>query len=186
MTTFQVSINLRGMSAPFDDEKVVVLPVRLASGLIARGLCSVYSPPALPEEPATPEAVVERPPLPPRRISETLLSFVQPLIPGPVEGDPDLVVTLLELGVTAWNAVVLDTWEPGQERVGAVRAAVRALPRAQREGLLPLFEELVERKRRDFQEDCRLMSGLRVCWSPEGEPFVRLEARLPGSLRAAR
>jgi hypothetical protein len=146
------------------------------------------SPPALPRGtgPAAPEAAVERPPLPHRKISETLLSFVQPLIPEPVGGDPNLMMVLLELGVTAWNAVVLDTWEPGPDRVGAVRAAVQALPRARRKGLLPLFEELVERKRRDFPEDCRLMSGLQVHWSFGGEPSVRLEARLPDSFRAAR
>lgn len=148
------------------------------------------APPALPRcaGPAVLEA--ERPPELPeqarRRFAETLLTFVEPFLPESIEEDPELMMLLLELGATTWNAVVLDTWEPGPERVEAVRDAVRALPRILSESLLPIFENLVESKRRDFQEDCRLMSGLQVRWSWEGEPHIQLRAHLPEAARAAR
>ena len=140
------------------------------------------SPPKRPrpvEQQAAPVPAV--PPPPRRKISQTLLSFVQPLILEPEEMDPDRFMTMLDLAVTTWNAVVLDTWEPGQDRVEATRAAVRALAGEVREVLLPFFEALVERKRSSFQEDPRLMGGLRVRWTLEGEPRFRLQWRLPGT-----
>ncbi|HYO56544.1 DUF7309 domain-containing protein [Archangium sp.] len=130
--------------------------------------------------PSTPPSPT-RPPSPSRKISQTLISFVQALIPEPEEVDPDGFVTMLELAITTWNAVVLDTWEPGRDRVGAVRAAVQALPGDVRQGMLPFFEALVERKRSDFQEDLRLMGGLQVRWAADGEPRIRLQWRLPGT-----
>ncbi|MFY0527122.1 hypothetical protein ACN28I_29595 [Archangium gephyra] len=140
------------------------------------------SPPKRPRPVGQQAAPVPAVPPPPRRkISQTLLSFVQPLIPEPEEMDPDRFMTMLDLAVTTWNAVVLDTWEPGQDRVEATRAAVRALAGEVREVLLPFFEALVERKRSSFQEDPRLMGGLRVRWTLEGEPRFRLQWRLPGT-----
>lgn len=148
------------------------------------------SPPALPRctGPTASKAPLPRTalPLPHRRFSAMLLNFVRPLMPEFIKEEPGLSRMLLELGVTTWNAVVLDTWEPGPDRVEAVRAAVQALPRILRERLLPSFEQLVERKRRDFQGDCRLMSGLQVRWSAEGEPQIRLEARFSGATHVAR
>jgi len=140
------------------------------------------SPPKRPRPPGPESAPAPAVPPPPRRkISQTLISFVQPLIPEPEEMDPDRFMTMLELAVTTWNAVVLDTWEPGQDRVEATRAAVRSLQGEVREVLLPFFEALVERKRSGFQEDPRLMGGLRVRWTLEGEPRLRLQWRLPGA-----
>jgi hypothetical protein len=148
------------------------------------------APPALPRCAGLVVPEAERPPemseRARRRFAETLITFIQPFLPESIEEDPDLMMMLLELGATTWNAAVLDTWEPGPRRVEAARDAVRALPRILSETLLPVFEKLVERKRRDFQEDWRLMSGLQVRWSWEGEPHIRLQAHLPDAARPAR
>ncbi len=122
------------------------------------------------------------PPLPRHTISQRLISFVQPLVPEPEDVEPNMFMMMLELAITTWNAVVLDTWEPGRDRVGATRAAVQSLPRDMHEWMLPLFEALVEHKRsRGFQEDLRLMGGLQVRWGVDGEPHIRLQWRLPGT-----
>jgi hypothetical protein len=87
------------------------------------------------------------------------------------------------LAVTTWNAVVRDTWEPGPARVDAVRAAVQALPSDARGDMLPFFEALMERKRRDFPEDPRLLGGLKLRWGEDFEPHLRVESCLPGRLQ---
>ncbi|WNG16614.1 hypothetical protein [Cystobacter fuscus] len=142
------------------------------------------SPPRRPRLVAPGTVPPPRVPPPPRhKISQTLISFVEPLIPEIEELDPDQFMTMLELAVTTWNAVVLDTWEPGKDRVEATRAALRALQGEVREVLLPFFEALVERKRSGFPEDPRLMGGLQVRWTLEGEPRLRLQWHLPGASR---
>lgn len=128
---------------------------------------------------SSPRPVPLRPPrreVPTRKVSETLLEFARPLL-GEVESsmDPqDGLFVLLSLAMTAWNAVVQDTWEPEKGQVERARAALRRLPKDDREVMLPDFELLVERKRRHFADDPRLLDALDVVVHSRGGMGVRL------------
>jgi hypothetical protein len=117
--------------------------------------------------------------LPTRKVSETLLDFASPLVEA--RGAPLLPEDLQEvlaLSITAWNAVVLDAWEPGSDWVELVRQAIRALPGSMRTGVERDFELLVERKRARFADDPRLLSGLELVARGPFDVGVRLEGRL--------
>ncbi len=107
--------------------------------------------------------------LPKRKVSETLLEFAKPILDGIEESeDPEAeLFTSLALALSAWNAVVQDTWEPEKGWVERARATLRRMPRDVREILLHDFELLVERKRRHFANDPRLLDALDIVRRPE-------------------
>jgi hypothetical protein len=146
------------------------IPLPLFSGqYVGKALPSKSSPRPMPTRPPRRE-------VPTRKVSETLLEFAQPLL-GDVESslDPqDGLFVLLSLAMTAWNAVVQDTWEPEKGQVERARAALRRLPKDDREVMLPDFDLLVERKRRHFADDPRLLDALDVVVHSRGDMGVRL------------
>ncbi|NVJ09218.1 hypothetical protein HUW63_28810, partial [Myxococcus sp. AM001] len=113
--------------------------------------------------------------VPPGKVSEALLEFARPILDGVEDSeDPQAeLFTCLALALSAWNAVVQDTWEPEKGWVERARATLRRLPRDVREVMLHDFELLVERKRRHFADDPRLLDALDVVHRP-GDFGVRL------------
>ncbi|WP_164010730.1 hypothetical protein [Pyxidicoccus trucidator] len=114
--------------------------------------------------------------VPTRKVSETLLEFAKPLLED-VESlvDPqDELFLILALAMSAWNAVVQDTWEPEKGWVERARATLRRMPKDDREQMTRDFELLVERKRRDFADDPRLFDALDIVVHRKGDLGVQL------------
>ncbi|MCP3165989.1 hypothetical protein [Myxococcus qinghaiensis] len=115
--------------------------------------------------------------LPQRKVSETLLDFARPLLEDieSSERPQEELFTVLALALSAWNAVVQDTWEPEKGWVERARATLRRMPRENGELMEKDFELLVERKKqRDFADDPRLLTGLDVVIRHKGELGVQL------------
>ncbi|AEI63619.1 hypothetical protein [Corallococcus macrosporus] len=113
--------------------------------------------------------------LPEQKVSAALLKFAEPILDGVDESeDPQAeLFTCLALALSAWNAVVQDTWEPGKGWVERARATIKRMPRDVRELMLRDFDVLVERKRRQFADDPRLLDALDVVRRP-GDLGIRL------------
>ncbi|GHG88699.1 hypothetical protein [Comamonas sp. JC664] len=115
-------------------------------------------------------------PLPTTKVSETLLEFAKPILEGVEDSeDPEgELFTCLALALSAWNAVVQDTWEPEKGWVERARATLGKMPRDVRESVAHDFELLVERKRRHFAGDPRLLDGLDIVERPGADLGIRL------------
>lgn len=107
--------------------------------------------------------------IPTKKVSETLLEFAKPTLDGVEDSeDPQAeLFTCLALALSAWNAVVQDTWEPEKGWVERARATLKRMPRDVREMMLHDFELLVERKRRHFADDPRLLDALDIVQRPD-------------------
>lgn len=121
-------------------------------------------------------------PAPSSKISETLLSFAAPLLE--VLGE-DLSVPLVEnvltLAVTVWNALVLEAWGHDNTYLDQARQQISGdLPQ-----FMPIFETLVERKKRYFGADLRAIGEVKVSRKPDGELHVLADARMPETPRPA-
>lgn len=114
--------------------------------------------------------------VPTRKVSETLLEFARPLLEDMEYWDDpqEELFVVLALAMSAWNAVVQDTWEPEKGWVERARATLRRMPAGEREQMTRDFELLVERKRRHFADDPRLFDMLEVQGRGPGDLNVRL------------
>ena len=114
--------------------------------------------------------------LPTRKVSETLLEFARPLLEDAAYSDDmqDELFVILALAMSAWNAVVQDTWEPEKGWVERARATLLRMPKGEREQMTRDFELLVERKRRHFADDPRVFDALDVVVHRKGDLGVRL------------
>ena len=111
-------------------------------------------------------------PAAPKKISETFLEFVAPLAStlGPAATDVEFE-QLLKIGCTVWNAVVLDAAAPGNHYVeDALTLAGKNEPARM------LIEQLVANKRRNFQNDHRLIGNYQL-FRDRGELRLWAEAR---------
>ncbi|MCP3137037.1 hypothetical protein [Pyxidicoccus xibeiensis] len=124
--------------------------------------------------------------VPRRKVSETLLDFAQPLLTDVHDSDdPEAeLFVILSLAMSAWNAVVQDTWEPRKGWVERARTSLRRLPKGDREEMTRDFELLVERKHRHFADDPRLLDSLEVGVSKKGDVSVRLMGMVTPGARA--
>lgn len=109
---------------------------------------------------------------PDRKISETFLSFAEPLLQDlPAEGLVRHVESALSVAYTVWNAVILAD-ALGEERYLAdARHRMRIDPAA-----LVLVETLISRKRALFGDDARLIGTYEVRRTADGFN-VRADAR---------
>ena len=124
--------------------------------------------------------------VPTRKVSETLLEFAQPVLEeaGYLDDPQDELFLILALALSAWNAVVQDTWEREKGWVERARASLRRLPADDREQMTRDFELLVERKRRHFADDPRLFDRLEVVTRGPGDLNVRLMGVVAPGARA--
>jgi hypothetical protein len=138
-----------------------------------------YVGPPLPPRDSGWRPTPSRPPrreVPTRKVSETLLAFAEPLLEDARgEEDPqEALFLILALAMSAWNAVVQDTWEAEKGQVERARATLRRMPKGDREQMTRAFEQLVQRKRRHFADDPRVFDALDVVVHHKGDLTVRL------------
>jgi hypothetical protein len=90
-------------------------------------------------------------------ISATLLEFAKPILDQIDENttEKDIAAAFIA-AITVWNAMVFDQWWSGERCLDKVRSLVleRNDPR-----ITHLLETLAERKRKDFPNDLRAISG---------------------------
>jgi hypothetical protein len=116
--------------------------------------------------------------IPTRKISETLLDFAEPLCETvPDDITPKQLEQFLITPITIWNSVVLE--ELG-DMPGAVARARAHVMIGGTPFMLALFDSLVERKRRHFADDYRLIGRHRVRRAPDGSLKVQAEAHWRG------
>ncbi len=108
-----------------------------------------------------------------KTISRTLLEFIQPLL-RVIGGEPsrDSLEQALKIGVTVWNAVVLEQYGFEGKYLSQARKLVEAeaLPVA-----VQVFDSLVEHKRQSFEADRRIILGYEVI-EEDGRLGVNVEA----------
>lgn len=140
-----------------------------------------YVGPPLPARDSGWRPTPSRPPrrkVPTRKVSETLLAFAEPVLEDAASADAedpqDALFVILALAMSAWNAVVQDTWEAEKGQVERARATLRRMPKGEREQMTRAFEQLVERKRRHFADDPRVFDALDVVVRSKVDLSVRL------------
>ncbi len=115
-------------------------------------------------------------PCPDRKISETFLLFAAPLI-LPEGGSQRKYEEVMQVAFTAWNAVVHADFLGDDYHLEHVRALTSSNPEAS-----SLMEGLIERKRKLFGEDSRIIGKYRVTKTEDGIN-LRAEAVNPYSLK---
>lgn len=116
--------------------------------------------------------------IPTRKISETLLDFAEPLCETvPDDITPEQLEQFLITPITIWNSIVLEELGnmPGAVARARAHVVIGGTP-----FMLALFDSLVERKRRHFADDYRLIGCHRVRRAPDGSLKVQVEARWRG------
>ena len=114
------------------------------------------------------------------KISETLLHFMKPIIEflGEPSSTEDLDA-LLQMGVAAWNAAILDEADQGPGFVAQIEERLAGQPEGR-----ALFQMILARKRsREFVHDRRLIGDHEVYVAPDGEWWLRATAHAPPELR---
>jgi len=114
----------------------------------------------------------------PRKISETFLEFVAPLLEAVgAEAVDHQLEQLLQVGFTVWNAVVFDAADTNSRFVDQLQDLT-----AQDPVVSALVEQLIARKRRLFADDQRLIGHYQL-YRDRGELRLRAEARGPTANR---
>jgi hypothetical protein len=108
---------------------------------------------------------------PQKKISQTLLEYLEPFLHGFGEDiSREELEKLLEMGTTVWNACVVDAWHGSDTYVAEVRKQFANMPHPE------LTEYLIERKRAAFADDLRGITNPEVL-ERNGEVVIRAEAR---------
>ena len=106
--------------------------------------------------------------------SQRVMKFCQPLLAESetLNGDDNAI----GLGVFAWNASFLtkDRWEDGLHR----SLEQLELPEETKETLVEIVEEMVRQKGIHYPDDMRVISDYKVHTTPEGTPFLTVDAKL--------
>ena len=111
---------------------------------------------------------------PDRKISETLIDFAQPIVTMIDEhtNEEDIRSGFM-IAVTVWNAHVFDTVHGDQSYLAQLRERLQG-----DQGVHPLIETLIRRKREQFADDMRAIGDCTVTWR-SGDLHVWAEARDP-------
>lgn len=118
-----------------------------------------------------------RKPFPDRKISETFIEFVAPILGhAPDDATEAQLNKAFRLGFTAWNAVVCADVIDDSTFLDAARALTRDHP-----GPAAMVESLIARKRSLFAEDQRLIGHWEVHGTGAGFR-LHAEARDPWSI----
>ncbi|MDB4955686.1 MAG: hypothetical protein JWO36_3255 [Myxococcales bacterium] len=118
-----------------------------------------------------------------RKLSETLLEFVRPLVDtAPCGVDEHRMRTLLGFAINVWNLVVTEELD-GSEDGGVAEMRAELAPDRIPAEVLAWFDRLVARKRERFHGDLRLVGNWRVRQS-RGRLDIEMESRVPRVLHA--
>lgn len=115
------------------------------------------------------------------RISETLLRFVEPILRHvPDEAGVKATRSVVSLGVSVWNAEILDRAAGARGSfIDELRKQAALTPEPERTQVLQFLDELIERKRTHFASDRRLIGEFDVFDDGGGNWRIRAEARMP-------
>jgi hypothetical protein len=112
--------------------------------------------------------------IPDRKISETFLEFAAPLLvplgPGATEHEMNQA---LQIAFTVWNAVVYQTVNDDTHYLEMLGDLTAGQPE-----VVALINQLIERKRRQFGDDHRIVGHVQLTIH-EGQLNLRAEARDP-------
>ena len=112
--------------------------------------------------------------IPTTKISHTILEFGRSLITSlPSEHSKEELEATMKIVITAWNAVVMDSWENGNKYESMLLEQMKQGPKI---GLVEV-KRLIKRKKVKFASDPRAVGNH---WVTErnGEFIFRCEARL--------
>lgn len=114
-----------------------------------------------------------------RKVSATILAFVEPLFMTPYGPPPEKFPEIFKIAVLVWNSVVLDDHR-GTDFLSQARSQLKLIDDfRQRQLMLALVDDFADRKRREFAQDVWLVGEWQIL---EEEARVRVEARaLPPS-----
>jgi len=121
------------------------------------------------------------------KISERLMEYADPLLRrllnAPTLPPESTLRSMLMIAVTLWNAEVLDQLGRDTGILVDVRAKIRGMPMTP--DLRAVAEEMLERKRKHFPDDLRLIGDFDMSLDASGGLRVRAEARaLPELMKA--
>ncbi|ALO34666.1 hypothetical protein CMT41_07995 [Colwellia sp. MT41] len=112
--------------------------------------------------------------IPSKKISQTILEFGKSIIAGlPVGYKKEEFEATMKVVVTAWNAVVMDSWENGVKFESELLALMETAPKIAKLEI----KRLIKRKKAKFANDPRAVGDF---WVREnnGEIVFGCEARL--------
>jgi hypothetical protein len=109
-----------------------------------------------------------------RKVSATILAFVEPLFLTPYGPPPEKFGEILKIAVLVWNAVVLDDHR-GTNYLSQARSQLALIddPRG-RQLMLALVDDLADRKRGEFAQELWLVGDWKIL---DDESRLRIEAR---------
>ena len=112
--------------------------------------------------------------IPSTKISATILEFGKAVISElPSDFSQEEFEAAITLVITAWNAVVMDSWENGDRYESELMSALKSAPKkAQVE-----MNRLIMRKKKKFDSDPRAVGNHWLIWK-NGEPVFGCDARL--------
>jgi hypothetical protein len=107
------------------------------------------------------------------KISHTILEFGRDLILDlPEDHTKEELEACMQLVVTVWNAVTLDSWKGGNEHQDMLHQQMESAPRE----MQFIVKELVKRKTRNFSTDDRAVGRTWVTYR-DGEYVFGCDAR---------
>tara|TARA_R110001583_G_C5320974_1_gene377196 strand:+ start:70 stop:447 length:378 start_codon:yes stop_codon:yes gene_type:complete len=112
--------------------------------------------------------------IPSKKISQTILEFGKSIIAGlPMNYGKDEFEATMKVVVTAWNAVVMDSWEKGTKFESELLTLMESAPKNAKLEM----KRLIKRKKTKFSHDPRAVGDF---WVREnnGEFTFGCEARL--------
>ena len=112
--------------------------------------------------------------IPNKKISQTILEFGKSIIAGlPVGYSKEELEATMEVVITAWNAVVMDSWESGSKFETELLSLMEAAPKTVKLEM----KRLIKRKKTKFSNDPRAVGDFWVR-DNNGEVTFCCEARL--------
>jgi hypothetical protein len=119
---------------------------------------------------------VGRPGIPDKKISQTLIEFLEPLLEIADEAvSQDQIRSLFQIGVGIWNAATLEQSGDGDALLGELRGEIE---RSGEPLMTAIVDDLIRRKRSVFAHDLRLVGHYELVFDECGRFKLRAEARI--------
>ena len=121
-----------------------------------------------------------RPGIPDKKISQTLIEFVEPLLEIADETvSQDQIRSLFQIGVGIWNAATLEQSGDGDALLEKLRGEIE---RGGEPLMTTIVDDLIRRKRSLFAHDLRLVGHYELVFDEWGGFKLRAEARIKDRL----
>ena len=112
------------------------------------------------------------------KVSAVFLAFIEPVFLTPGGPPPTMYREIFKIAVMVWNAVMLDDHQ-GTDFLADLRSRIQLFDDPNSRTLFgALVEDLIDRRRSAFAEHQWLVGDWEIFYRPNGEPRVRVEARV--------